>query len=333
MIIMLVFSCFVSPAASPKTAEAAKQEESAENTEKKSGAEEKTEEDELAAENERTFRSPWLEELDSAEAKTGVAAFGGMAINSEQKKSLSDTISTLKKEKYELGFVMIDLKSGRGLLFNPDQPFYSASSVKGLYVAAMTYFYPESFEEEYDVITDVLVYSDNEEYEYLWYSYGSYCMECWAEMAGVTDVDWETLMYTDYSARDLAKLWLLNDEYFRSGAVENGLPKLYETPDISRFHEVLGEKYKTRSKAGWIPSWYDVPTYDEGGIIYAADAPYVLAFVSTIPEDQMEKADDLIRLLDIIHEADMQAVSEKAEEKPKPVAAWPLYDFSRDMVA
>lgn len=245
-------------------------------------------------------KAPCLKKVDSASSKAEITTFGGMELDSGLRMILTDVIRQLKAQDYNLGFIMVDIKSGKGIAYDPDRVFYSASTIKGFYVASMTYFYPESFEYYADTIESVLVYSDNSNYEYLWGTYGTYCIKKWAEMAGVKDVDLSEL-YTEYSARDLAKLWLLNYAYFESKSVPKSLPKLYETPEINRIHAVLGSKYRTRSKAGWIPTYYDVPTYDDGGIVYDGDSPYVIAFLSDIPEESMNKADGIIRVFDIIH--------------------------------
>lgn len=289
VVLMLITSCafavFANPAQEEKTEEAGAGSKKTETEDQK---------------DKEGLTVPCLAQVNSANSKAEVTAFGGLELDNGLRMILTDVIRQLKADGCSVGFVVVDIRSGQGFAYDPDRPFYSASSIKGHYVAAMTYYYPESFEYFYDVIESVLIYSDNYGYEYLWESYGMECIEEWAQMADITDVDFSEL-YTDYSARDLAKFWLLDYAYFENKNTDKELPKLYETPEISRIHEVLGGKYKTRSKAGWIPEYYDVPTYDDGGIIYAGDSPYVIAFLSDIPEEYMEKSDGIIRLFDIIH--------------------------------
>lgn len=248
---------------------------------------------------------PCVKTVDSADASAAVTTFGGLVLDHDLLMILQDVILKLQKDNYKTGFVMVDIKTGKGLAYNPEKKFYSASSVKGIYVAALTYYCPESLLYDRDTIESVIVYSDNYGYEYLWETYGYDCIEKWAKAAMADKVKWnseEYHMYTKYSAKDLAKLWILNYVYFEDEKTDQDLLKLYELRTTSRLDAVLGEKYRVRSKAGWMPEGWEEQCYVEGGIVYAGKSPYVVAFMSNIPQERMEMADNVLLLLDVIHQ-------------------------------
>ena len=144
------------------------------------------------------------------------------------------------------------------------------------------------------------MYSDNGCYEELRDRYGDAPIEKWAEDAGTEisfDYGWD---YTDYSARTLAKLWMKNYEFFESGDAGSEIAELYEDPDTSASHSVLGNKYTTRSKAGWIADTSCQSTVD-AGIVYADNGPYILAILTDIPS-AVDRLDPLVTVLDSIHQ-------------------------------
>lgn len=234
----------------------------------------------------------------SAEVTDAVEGFGGMELTDAQKKKISAALNEMAG--YSVGFILCDINDCRGIVYNPDETYYSASSIKGPYMASVVSMYPECLDTLENEIRQILVYSDNGCYEELRDRYGDAPIEKWAEDAGTEisfDYGWD---YTDYSARTLAKLWMKNYEFFESGDAGSEIAELYEDPDTSAIHSVLGNKYTTRSKAGWIADTSCQSTVD-AGIVYADNGPYILAILTDIPS-AVDRLDPLVTVLDSIHQ-------------------------------
>ncbi len=322
------------PEAEEDTAEKKKTPEAEEDTAKKkktSEAEEDTAEKKKTSETEgnaASFKQRYDSLLAAKTVKTKgsskkVITIGEAECDDGLMRALKTEIKRIRSLGYNLGFVMADIRTGNGVSFNPGHKFYSASSIKGPYVAAMVSAYPETLDYEYYTIESILTYSDNEGYADLWYTYGPDCLLSWAKQAGIKKVQWD--LYTDYSPRDLAKLWLMNYVFFETDPNGKKLSGMYEHPQTSRIRGVLGRKYRTLSKAGWIPEGWEDPTFNDAGIVYAGDRPYVVAFLSEIPEEKMYLADRILMLLDRIHqkstETDFLALEKAAASLPGKIAA------------
>ena len=62
-------------------------------------------------------------------------------------EKIRDILDTFEEEGRRIGFVLLDLHSGNYVSFDPDYSFYSASTMKGPYVAALNKFSPEVVDE------------------------------------------------------------------------------------------------------------------------------------------------------------------------------------------
>ena len=202
----------------------------------------------------------------------------------EKLKSLKSAIKSISPSG--TGIVLLDLKSGKGLSYNAGQSFYSASTMKGPFVASLASAQPSAISASNGNVTATIRWSSNEDYMSLVNRYGKNCMKQWCKKAGVR-TSLATHPYTNVSAGELAKLWLQNYIFFNSSSFGKSVGSLYTSPNLSVLHSVLGKKYRTQTKAGWIagPSFYSGQyrnATNDAGIIYGKH-PYLVVVLSNVP--------------------------------------------------
>ena len=241
--------------------------------------------------------------LNAAASGRNIYELGGAKLSSDMKKRLQNAINKAQSGGNSVGFMLVEIKTGKGVAYNADQSIYSASSVKGPYVAAMTWYRPESFSKDRGTINSVLAYSDNEGYNALHRKYGTVERK-WAKEAGADSISWgwgSVGTYARYSARNLAKMWMLMYSYFEYDEIGKKLAPMYEQANVSEIRLAAGGKVRT--KAGWTPSSYGASyaVYNDAGIVYDGDNPYILAFMSTVPSESGHRVRDLYASLVACH--------------------------------
>ena len=233
-----------------------------------------------------------------SEISSLMTGFGGVTLTDHVKNLLAEAIDTT--DGNDFSFLLADLTDNKGIAYNIDEDFYSASSIKGPYVASLVASDPDilSDNQESSEIENILLYSDNTCYERMVNTYGFTPLMDWSDEAGA-DLEITAYDYTYYSARTLAKLWIRNYEYFTSDTTGKQLAEEFEQPETSSIHETLGDMYTTQSKAGWIAD-PDCNSACDAGIVYADNGPYVLVVMSDLPAN-LEALDPLVTLLDQLH--------------------------------
>lgn len=241
--------------------------------------------------------SPFIS-IDQASGAAVISGFGGFSIPSDVQASLQAGVNNLTGRGYTTGFIMVDMDSGKGISYNPDQIIYSASTIKGLYVASLCAENPDAARSHEQLIHSILEYSDNQAYASLRSMCGSAYISDWCNKAGVRSAI-AYGNYTSYSARELCKLWLQNDTFFNSGDWGSTVGSWYERPVVSPIHSELGGKYTTRTKAGWL---YVTPSRsaNDAGIVYANNHRYVVSIMSNAPGTH-ELLQPLVSAIDEAH--------------------------------
>ena len=246
---------------------------------------------------------------DKKESEDRIEMIGDWELSARDERALKRLLKATDQAGCHLGLVMIDIRTGQGIAVNAKRKFYGASSIKGPFLVSLTALYPQSLEKQKKAFTAVAVNSDNGAYSSLVRTYGRRFYDAWREAVGVeaplTEGD-----YARLSAEDLARLWLLNYQYFTLNPVYGEtLGELFETPNRSAIKPVVGKTCMTRTKGGWIAekNW----TSADAGIVYAGEYPYVLALVSDYPSD-LKKLEPYTELLHRIH---MDLVGGRTEKK------------------
>jgi hypothetical protein len=194
---------------------------------------------------------------------------------------------------------MVDLYSGKGVAYNADRAFYSASTIKGPYVASVVAAQPGSVNRYGSTMLATIDQSSNTGYESLRRTFGSAPMVAWCQKAGVST----SLAYNswiNYSPRELAKLWTQNYDFFFGDYANNAqVRSWYTSPLHSAISYSLGSRYTTYSKPGWMYSRSVV--CNDAGIVWAGDRPYIVVTLTTAPGSRLDLVQSLVQALDNVH--------------------------------
>jgi len=220
-------------------------------------------------------------------------------------------LGSLHEAGYEVGFIMCDLTSLKGIAYGADDLFYGASSIKAPYFMSVVRQYPEALEDFKAEMQETLLTSSDYTYKQVLEAYGAEPMRTFCEKSGARASIAESLPWASYSARDLALMWGHAYALSKTDTTLDVLCSWCQSPTVSTIHSSLGSTYITRSKAGYINAEGDLdetinhgrPTFevsDDGGIVYAGDKPYVVAIMSNVP-DNHDILNDLTLSIDAAH--------------------------------
>ena len=231
------------------------------------------------------------------EIKKELTGIGGYEPDFEDRKVFLNLINDISNNgRYSLGFIAMDLYTGEGIAYNPDESIYSASSIKGPYVACLVESQPELTEKLESSFKEIIINSDNKIYQSVRRTYGNACFKKWCDELGLSEninVEMTRYNYTHFSTRDLAKLWL--NTYFFLDQNKDGqkIREWFESPNNSAIHPVFEEKnYITETKGGWIAkggSRLAVSSTVDAGVVYPDKGhPFMIIMLSNIPSDMEE---------------------------------------------
>ena len=225
---------------------------------------------------------------------------GDYTLTEDDENRISDMLEAVYSSGYSMGFVLLDIRSGKGLCYNSRYAYYSASSAKASFVVSLAMNRPEIIRDCADDMEGITVYSDNEIYAVMQEIYGLDYYEDFAASVGVHP-DLSDGGYAFFTAEDLARLWLGNYLYFSSGKEGRIVGSWFENPEESSVNDVLGKKYRTRTKAGWIDLYGDYCVTVDAGIVYAGGDPYIIVLMSDFPSS-LQSLNEAVKALDKVHE-------------------------------
>lgn len=238
----------------------------------------------LEAQNEPLRLSDPAEIYDIVENLNGeeiISTTGGYLPSEEVLNDINEAIDVLGETYRHVGFMLIDVSTGRGISYNIDRPFYSASAIKGPYAASLCYYEPDVIATYSSSLSNMLINSDNDAYTRLYRNFRRPYIEAWADEAHVPQ---ESIMwkYPKIPTRDLFRLWLRNYQFFQDGSPQGEICEAWMMePAYSLIHSELGEMYVTVSKAGWLVD--DDPSHTtavDAGIVYATSGTYIVVIES-----------------------------------------------------
>ena len=213
---------------------------------------------------------------------------------------LYTAMDELTEANRDFGFMLLDMNSGEGLVYNIDQIFYTASAIKGPFAASFACNDPEGAMTWENTILNMLINSDNDAYTALNNTYRRVYIQGWCEEIGI-DPDPFRYKYPHVSTRQLTALWVRSYEFFETDEFGPTAGAWFEEPVYSLIHSEVGDIYVTRSKAGWLVD--EDPSHTttvDGGIVYATNGPYVIVIMSKVPRD-IEPLRPLMRALESYH--------------------------------
>ncbi len=233
-----------------------------------------------------------------------VVGVGGFKPSKKAGDALNAAIKGIRDQGFDVGFVMMDLATHKGIAYNCGTIFYGASTIKAPYLASAIERHPEALTKYERQIRETLLYSYDHTYKEVLAEYGTQPLLDWVKELKL-DSDFKSFRPDDpwagYTARDFAKLWLRICQWSYRSKEGKTFCSWSEYPEMSTIHYALGDLYRTQSKAGWIenehPYWNST---NDGGLVYAENGTYVLAILSSVPANFYE-LHDLTRAIDAVH--------------------------------
>lgn len=270
------------------------------------GASEKTSQDSASSYSDKLLQPEEFSESIEESAVTPTIT-GASKTAPEASASLVGAVEAIHTEGYEVGYALIDIKTGISVSYNADSSFYSASSLKGPYVIGLVeYELGERYTSEQGRITNIIEWSDNDAYRSLRYTYGNSSFEQLANAAGIeltgapaaaeaqsslaynmsaasiTDNHYEFL-----TPNQMLALWKQCYEFLASDAPGAAwLGEVLQSPENSAIRSTAGVLGTTWSKAGWFPAdsaeW---GTTVDAGVVRTNTGDVVLCVMTNAPED------------------------------------------------
>lgn len=224
-------------------------------------------------------------------------------MDSASGKRLRRAISAVESGGRSVGFVMVDLRSGATVSYNANRSYYSASSIKGPYVAAICQYVPAAVNGVRGTMQQTIAVSSNEGYSALRSRFGAYPMAALQKSVGGCGFP-SGRNYSYMTPKDLAKLWVGCYDYFYVHGNQHSAwaRNLYTNPLLSYIHGSLGGRYTTHTKPGWIAEGSYYLARNDAGIVMAGDRPYVLAVMSTAYGKDPQLS-ELVSAIDGVHSA------------------------------
>lgn len=234
----------------------------------------------------------------------GLSCSKAEILSSPQAENVRDILDDFQEEGCNIGFVLLDLHTGNYFTFHPDHSFYSASTMKGPYIAALNKFSPEVVDEYTEsLMKNTICWSSNEDYETLHWLYGNDVMFDMTEYTAVSDsiID-DHNWYPYLTPKELTQLWIGTYFYFFEETNENSAwcRKLYTDTAESFIGSALDEGYTVYTKAGWYSDWEDIARNDAG--IVRADGHDCILTIMSDAFESYDRLEELAAALDEVRE-------------------------------
>lgn len=227
----------------------------------------------------------------------GINTIGGFDLSEEDKNSIDTALKNIEDQGYKAGFFVMDINTFKGIVYNPDQPIYSASTVKAPYVVSVIKGDESVFEKEKNTINSILKNSSNTAYASFRNRYGNDRFYFWTAEIPADIEEVTSDYYQDLSPRQLAHMWFKSYFFFESSETGKKLGEMLENPTVSPINKALSDKYKTRTKAGWYAS-SNVNVTNDAGIVYNDNGTYLIAVMTTAPE-KYDIVEELVKTIDV----------------------------------
>ncbi len=232
---------------------------------------------------------------------SNIKAFNGTCLSIDEMDELKEAIASFKDDSYDVSFVIVNVDSGKGIAYNTDELFYSASAIKAPYIASLLSKGELNEDRKTDDILNqeiesILLWSDNDAYLDLDEHYDSYAFQPWGAQAGLDHSLDINYCYLDLTSADLAKMWLQIYSDYKSGLIDSDISELATKPEVSSIHSIIGNDGTTWSKAGWIPDGDRFSATNDAGIIKTKESTYVMAICSNAPSN-FELVDNMVAAL------------------------------------
>lgn len=161
---------------------------------------------------------PYVFALNASEGEGGA---GTPVLSDQSLVQLNNALAYYETNDYPVGYLLMDLGTGRGIAGNLDATIYGASSFKGPYC---TYVAQKELSGNIDKvkssrreqIENIILWSDNKSYSKLRRTFGTDGMEEWLAEAGVDGSLVDNTSFPHYTARQSALMWLKIYDYLNT---------------------------------------------------------------------------------------------------------------------
>lgn len=228
-----------------------------------------------------------------------VAVYGDFVPSAETLAMLYEAMDDLN---YGYSFIMLDINTGRGISYNLDEIYYTASSIKEPWAASFCCLDQETAQGWENTMISMLENSDNDAYAVLNDTYHRTYIQQWCEQIGVDPAPF-AWKYPHVNVRQMAALWMRMYQYFEEDEYGAIVGSWMENPNLSVIHSEVGDLYTTRSKAGWYVDAedpYRTCTVD-AGIVYADNGPYIVVIMTHVPSS-MDYLIPLMQAMEAAHQ-------------------------------
>jgi len=216
--------------------------------------------------------------LFDASSAGSITTFGSFELSDGDRNQLQNAINIITNRGWSVGVLMVDMNTGKGVAYNPDQQIYSASAIKGPYVAAAAEYNPGAVPSWANQMNAAIHVSSNTAYASVRNQFGRGPMAAYCNEAGVRTAIAD-VYYPWYSTREQAALWTPTYRYFLSGdGTANWVRSFYTASDDS-VEVAFGGSMTYYSKSGWINE-AGLSSYTQGGIIMDNGRPYILSIMT-----------------------------------------------------
>ncbi len=235
-----------------------------------------------------------LDYLDAVQSTNQLAALRGAVLTASQRQKVNQAIIRVLSKRAKVGFVVMNLKSGKTLAYNAGMGTFGASTIKGPYITAVCRANPANWKASSGLMTQAIVVSNNQAYAALRHRYGGAAMKSLFELSRLGYKN-PNQHYPNSNPRELAKLWCGTYSYLKQNQeMAKTLRGVFAKTGHSPINRTISET--TFSKPGWMdirPPYQ----YHDAGIVMSADGPYVIAVMTTLDGDDHATIDQLVRVL------------------------------------
>ena len=257
----------------------------------------------------------------TAEADGGALVLSG-DVGSRTADDLSaivQELDALHDEGIQAGVAVTSLDGSITLTYQRDQSFYAASTIKAPYACAVLEeglpAGTASLASLRDLLSSMLLYSDNGSYKQMRDSYGDDMFLTWLQQHDVSAGTYGSLSdyahdhYPFSTPEQLTQMWQAIWAFASSDAQgASYLRDLLARREESPIADALGSQTETYSKAGWYPqtdsSDAAPASNDAGVVIHGSDSTsYVISVMSTAPSE-LDRLEGLISAIDHLMSAD-----------------------------
>ena len=222
-------------------------------------------------------------------------------ISDAAKQRIFDAVNTYESDGYNVGFFMMDLKTGAGIAYNTDQMFRSASTIKGPYILALNKWWADarSTGVNEDLMWIVINQSPNVQYLNLVAQYGHEPLDRLLREVHAEDFRWDG-DFGVYTAKSLGKMWLGMTDYFRYGTGANAdwCRLAYSVNDWIESRGAIGNGRTVYAKSGWL-----LPgAHNEGCFVDDPQHPYIMAVMSNVSGSLPAYMNAMQKALDAAHD-------------------------------